>query len=92
MLTSIFKQNLHKKRKEEVCIKARSTLATGSLKGWNTKPTTVKWPMTTITVLFKAKPFWQLVFHTSLFASVLFRRSCSRENNGKTICLEVTLR
>ena len=43
-LTSIFKQNLHQKRKE-VCIKTRSTSASRSLKGQNTQPTTVKWPI-----------------------------------------------
>ena len=37
-----FKHNSHKKRKE-VCIKARSTSASRSLKGWDTEPTTVKW-------------------------------------------------
>ena len=44
MLTSSFKQNLRKKRKE-VCIKTRSTSASRSLKGWDTKPATVKWPI-----------------------------------------------
>ena len=42
MQTGIFKHNFHKKRKE-VCIKTRSTSASRSLKGWDTKLTTVKW-------------------------------------------------
>ena len=42
MLTSIFKQNLHQKRKV-VCIKTRSTSVSRSLKGQNTQPTNVKW-------------------------------------------------
>ena len=41
LLSSIFKLNLHQKR-EEVCIKTRSTSASLSLKGWDTKPTTIK--------------------------------------------------
>ena len=44
MLTSIFKHNFHKKRKE-VCIKTSSTSASHSLSGKETKPTTVKWPI-----------------------------------------------
>ena len=40
--TGIFKQNFHKKRKE-VCIKTRSTSALLSLKGWDSKLTTVNW-------------------------------------------------
>ena len=39
---AFFKHNFHKKRKE-VCIKTRSTSASRSLKGWDTKLTTVKW-------------------------------------------------
>ena len=41
MLTSIFKYNIHKKRKE-ACIKTRSPSASRSLKGWDTKRTSVK--------------------------------------------------
>ena len=37
MLTSIFRQNLHFK-KEAVCIKTSSTLASRSLKGWTLSP------------------------------------------------------
>ena len=40
--TGIFKHNFHKKRKE-VCIKTRSTSGSHSLKGWDSKLTTVKW-------------------------------------------------
>ena len=40
MQTGFFKHNFHKKRKE-VCIKTRSTSASRSLKGWDTKLTTV---------------------------------------------------
>ena len=39
---AFFKHNFHKKR-EEVCIKTRSTSASRSLKGWDTTLTTVKW-------------------------------------------------
>ena len=39
--TGIFKHNFHKKRKE-VCIKTRSTSGSHSLKGWDSKLTTVK--------------------------------------------------
>ena len=42
MQTGIFKHNFHKKRKE-VCNKTRSTSALRSIKGWDTKLTTVKW-------------------------------------------------
>ena len=45
MLTSIFGYNFHKKRKK-VCIKTRPTSASRSLKGQDTKPTTVKWSIT----------------------------------------------
>ena len=40
--TGIFEHNFHKKRKE-VCIKTRSTSGSHSLKGWDSKLTTVKW-------------------------------------------------
>ena len=40
--TSIFKQTFHEKRRE-VCIKTRSVSASLSLKGKDTKLTTVKW-------------------------------------------------
>ena len=42
MQTSIFKQTFHEKRRE-VCIKRRSVSASLSLKGKDTKLTTVKW-------------------------------------------------
>ena len=45
MLTSIFEYNFLKKRKK-VCIKTRPTSASRSLKGQDTKPTTVKWSIT----------------------------------------------
>ena len=45
MQTGIFKHNFRKKRKE-VCIKTRSTAASRSLKGWDTRLTTVKWSIT----------------------------------------------
>ena len=38
------KHNFHKKRKE-VCIKTKSTSASHPLKGYDTKPTTIKWPI-----------------------------------------------
>ena len=40
--TGIFEHNFHKKRKE-VCIKTRSASGSHSLKGWDSKLTTVKW-------------------------------------------------
>ena len=40
--TGIFKHNFHKKR-TEVCINTRSTSGSHSLKGWDSKLTTVKW-------------------------------------------------
>ena len=45
MLISIFEYNFHKKRKK-VCIKTRPTSASRSLKGQDTKPTTVKLSIT----------------------------------------------
>ena len=45
MQTGIFTHNFHKKR-NEVCIKTRSTAASRSLKGWDTRLTTVKWSIT----------------------------------------------